>query len=242
MQGKLDEALSLTRGDLESFIVRAHASASDSLKERFPKCAHAKTAVEREEMLRNDLPIMLWHDLRRLRIIRNKIEHESFQPAEGDRDITAGTLKNLIALLQDGTADAPSKPRDWQAFETLAKAHFERMLEIRLTEQVEKSLPDGQVHRFDLASDDGAVLIECKSYTWTKGGNEPAAKLNHARTDALMLKASLAKRKLLVFEDDLHPTTRKSLAELFARRSQAWLGDVEVWRCLNQHFECVNKK
>lgn len=241
MQRKVDEALSLARGDLDSFIVRAHAAASDSLKERFPKCAQAKTALEREEMLRNDVPIMLWHDLRRLRIIRNKIEHESFQPAEGDRDITEGTLKNLIVFLDEGTVGDSPKHRDWQAFETLAKAHFENLLGLRLTEQVEKSFPDGQMHRFDLASDDDTVLIECKSYTWTKGGNEPAAKLNHAKTDALMLKASTARRKLLVFEDDLHPVTRKSLAELFARRSQAWLGDVEVWRCLNGEFTKINR-
>ena len=88
-------------------------------------------------------------------------------------------------------------------------------------------------------ADEGSILIECKSYTWTKSGNEPAAKLNHAKTDALMLKAVTAKRKILVFEDDLHPTSKKSLAELFARRGQAWLGDVEIWRFLNGEFTQV---
>ena len=77
LRQRMDQALSLATGDLEAFIVRANASSSDALKERFPKTATAKTAVEREELLRSDLPLMLWHDLRRLRIIRNKIEHES---------------------------------------------------------------------------------------------------------------------------------------------------------------------
>lgn len=90
-------------------------------------------------------------------------------------------------------------PRDWQAFQTRAELHFETLLGLTLAEQVERSLPDGQVHRFDLGSEEGSVLIECKSYTWTKSGNEPAAKLNHAKTDALTLKASTAKRKILVF-------------------------------------------
>ena len=144
MQRKIDAALSLARGDLDSFIVRAHAVASDSLKERFPKCAQAKTAVEREEMLRNDVPIMLWHDLRRLRIVRNKIEHESFQAPEGDRDITVGTLKNLIAFLDEGTLEAPSKQRDWQAFQTRAKAYFENLLGLPLTEQRSASFPMGK--------------------------------------------------------------------------------------------------
>jgi len=184
---------------------------------------------------------MLWHDLRRLRIIRNKIEHESFQPSEGDRDITVGTLKTLAAYLEESAPQPSSTIRDWQAFPAVAKLYFENLLGVRLREQVERQLADGQNHRFDLASDDGSILIECKSYTWTKGGNEPSAKLNHAKTDAQLLKVSAANRKLLVFEDDLHPTTPKSLAELFARRNQGWLADVEVWRFLNGDFQRVGK-
>ena len=235
----LDRAISLARGDLEAFIVRAHAAASGALKERFPQSAVAQTAIEREEMLRNEIPVMLWHDLRRLRIIRNRVEHENFEPSEGDRDITLGTLKNLDAFFHERTSPPASSSRDWQAFQTLAKAHFEGLLGIPLVEQLEQHLPDGQNHRFDLASQDGSILIECKSYTWTRAGNEPAAKLNQAKTDAQILKASTAKRKLLVFEDDLHPTSRKSLAELFARRNRAWLGDVEVWRCLTGQFDRI---
>jgi hypothetical protein len=97
MQRKIEEALSLARGNVDSFIVRAHVAASDSLKERFPKCARAKTAVEPEEMLRNDVPIMLWHDLRRLRIIRNKIEHEM----KADRPLMAMERPVVSRLLQD---------------------------------------------------------------------------------------------------------------------------------------------
>lgn len=42
----LSQALSLASGDLEAFIVRAHAAASDALKERFSKTAASKTAVD----------------------------------------------------------------------------------------------------------------------------------------------------------------------------------------------------
>jgi hypothetical protein len=31
--------------------------------------------------------------------------------------------------------------------------------------------------KFDLGSDDPPVLVECKSHTWTQGGNIPSAKL-----------------------------------------------------------------
>lgn len=32
-------------------------------------------------------------------------------------------------------------------------------------------------HRFDLGSDAPPVLVECKSHTWTQGGNMPSAKM-----------------------------------------------------------------
>jgi hypothetical protein len=34
-----------------------------------------------------------------------------------------------------------------------------------------------KTHRFDLGSEDPAVIVECKSHTWTLGGNMPSAKL-----------------------------------------------------------------
>jgi hypothetical protein len=30
-------------------------------------------------------------------------------------------------------------------------------------------------HRFDLGSDDPPILVECKSFTWTSGGNSQSA-------------------------------------------------------------------
>jgi hypothetical protein len=32
-------------------------------------------------------------------------------------------------------------------------------------------------HKFDLGSDNPPILVECKSYTWTTGGNSPSAKI-----------------------------------------------------------------
>ena len=34
-----------------------------------------------------------------------------------------------------------------------------------------------KAHRFDLGSENPPVLVECKSHTWTQGGNSPSAKL-----------------------------------------------------------------
>src|SRR6266481_6202109 len=34
-----------------------------------------------------------------------------------------------------------------------------------------------KLHRFDLGSESPPVLVECKSHTWTQGGNMPSAKM-----------------------------------------------------------------
>jgi hypothetical protein len=37
-----------------------------------------------------------------------------------------------------------------------------------------------KLHKFDLGSDNPRILIECKSHTWTQGGNIPRAKMTRA--------------------------------------------------------------
>jgi hypothetical protein len=32
-------------------------------------------------------------------------------------------------------------------------------------------------HNFDLVSDDGTIIVECKNYSWTETGNVPSAKM-----------------------------------------------------------------
>ena len=210
--------------------------------DRFPEIKPLRAFREREEALRNLLPIMLWYDLKRLRILRHKVTHESFEPEEGDIEITRGTINLLIGFLgiEDTiTTSVPVSRRDWRAFQALSKEFFENELGVTLDEEVAFDLPNGETHRFDLASEDSSIFIECKSYTWTSGGNEPAAKLNHAKTDAKYLLASAARRKILAFEDDILPKDGKSLAELFARRNGKWLEDVEIWRYLDGKMECI---
>lgn len=131
--------------------------------------------------------------------------------------------------------------RDWRAFQSLARGYFEKELGVDLVPEILVRLDDGQAHHFDFGSSDENVLIECKSLTFTGTGNDPSSKLNHAKTDAQLLKASHAKRKILAFDDDVHPK-KGSFAELFARRNEVWLADVEVWRHWQGRFERVRPK
>ena len=235
---QMDEVMTQAQGVPEAFVVRAHSVALATLKEKFPEVS-GLTSAERLEALRDKLPKMLWHDLNRLRILRNSIDHENIGATAGDALVVLGTLKNLKEFLRLDEAHTEMPRRDWRAFQDRAKSFFEREVDMELDVEVEIILPDGRAHRFDLVSRDRDVAIECKSYTWTKTGNEPSAKLAQARNDAEMLRSLSVKRKIIVFEDDLRPRDGKSLAELFRRWNGVYLFGVEVWRYLPDQFEAL---
>jgi hypothetical protein len=64
-------------------------------------------------------------------------------------------------------------------FETAARTFFSQQ-GISLVKNF--SVPVGvgeakKMHRFDIGSENPPVLVECKSHTWTQGGNMPSAKM-----------------------------------------------------------------
>ena len=64
-------------------------------------------------------------------------------------------------------------------FETMARGFFEQQ-GISLVKNFTVPVGVGELkklHRFDLGSEIPAVLVECKSHTWTQGGNMPSAKM-----------------------------------------------------------------
>lgn len=86
-----------------------------------------------------------------------------------------------------------------------------------------------KAHRFDLGSDDPPILMECKSYTWTSGGNSPSAKLRSLNEAMLMFSVAPRHfRKLLVMLKHMRGET--SLAFHYARTQGHLVGpDVEIW-------------
>src|SRR5580700_2186923 len=64
-------------------------------------------------------------------------------------------------------------------FESIARSFFNEQ-GIQLTKNF--AAPVGvnvqkKMHRFDLGSENPAVLVECKSHAWTQAGNMPSAKM-----------------------------------------------------------------
>lgn len=84
-------------------------------------------------------------------------------------------------------------------------------------------------HRFDLGSSAPAVLVECKSHTWTQSGNTPSAKLT-VWNEAMYYFHIAPKeyRKIFFVLKNLRRET--SLAAYYLRNYTHLIpSDVEVW-------------
>ncbi len=84
-------------------------------------------------------------------------------------------------------------------------------------------------HEFDLGSKQPPILVECKSYTWTAGGNSPCAKIRSLNEAMLLFSASPpGYRKILVMLK--HSRKQETLAAHYIRTQGHLIGsDVEIW-------------
>ena len=73
-------------------------------------------------------------------------------------------------------------------------------------------------HAFDLGSGNPKVIVECKSHTWTSGGNVPSAKMkNWAEAMFYFYMAPPDYRKIFVVERSVRPGRPESLLTYFLR-------------------------
>jgi hypothetical protein len=86
-----------------------------------------------------------------------------------------------------------------------------------------------KLHRFDLGSSEPPVLVECKSYAWTAGGNSPSAKIRGLNEAMLLFSvAPVEYRKLLVMLR--HLRREESLASNWLRNHGHLVPPaVEIW-------------
>lgn len=127
---------------------------------------------------------------------------------------------------------ATSNTHAGREFEDAVQGYFERQ-GIHL--QRDFALPIGhakkKLHKFDMGSNSPATVVECKSYTWTEGGNSPSAKIRGM--NEVMLHFSVTPRdfrKLLVISKDRHPRSGESLARHYLKTQGHLIGPgIEVW-------------
>jgi len=84
-------------------------------------------------------------------------------------------------------------------------------------------------HRFDLGSEDPAILVECKSFKWTSGGNSPSAKIRNMNEVMLLFSVCPSNyRRILFVLKDLRKNV--SLATHYVRTQGHLIGpDIEIW-------------
>jgi hypothetical protein len=72
--------------------------------------------------------------------------------------------------------------------------------------------------KFDLGSASPPILVECKSYTWTAGGNSPSSKIRAMNEAMLVFSAAPPEyRKILFVLKHLHLRSKVSLAAHYVK-------------------------
>ena len=95
----------------------------------------------------------------------------------------------------------------------------------------------------NVVSADGDIIIECKCYTWTNGGNVPSAKMSTLNEAVLYLRSvNYNARKILAMKKDVRLRTGESLAEYYCRIYGHLLEDIEVWEVAEEGIVNIVRK
>ena len=86
-------------------------------------------------------------------------------------------------------------------------------------------------HAFDLGSENPKVIVECKSHTWTSGGNVPSAKMkNWAEAMFYFHMAPRDYRKIFIVERSVRSGRDETLLGYFLRTQSHMIPPaVEFW-------------
>jgi len=86
-----------------------------------------------------------------------------------------------------------------------------------------------RLHKFDLGREHPPLLVECKSYTWTNGGNSPSAKIRGLNEVMLLFSLAPARYRKILFMLK-HLRKGLSLAGHYVRTQGHLIGpNVEIW-------------
>lgn len=84
-------------------------------------------------------------------------------------------------------------------------------------------------HKFDLGSERPPILVECKSYTWTSGGNSPSAKIRGLNEVMLLFSVAPKRYRKILFVLK-HLRRDVSLAAHYIKTQGHLIGpNIEIW-------------
>ena len=115
-------------------------------------------------------------------------------------------------------------------FEEAAKLFFQQTgILLERSFSVPIGLKIKKPHKFDLGSRQPPILVECKSYTWTSGGNSPSAKIRALNEVMLLFSvAPIEYRKILFVLR--HVKKNLSLASHYIKTQGHLIGpNIEIW-------------
>lgn len=122
-------------------------------------------------------------------------------------------------------------PKVGREFEMLTKKWAENQFgcSFIIGQAVDIGIPP-KPHKFDLVSKDEGIVVECKCYTWTEGGNVPSAKLA-TLDEAILYMRSISRpaHKIIVMQYAWNEKKGVSLAEYFCEKKGHLLDDISVW-------------
>jgi len=137
----------------------------------------------------------------------------------------ATTVENNFQRV--GSANNTQVGREFEEAARLFFAKTKISLQLGFSEKVGYTIKKS--HKFDLGSKKPPILVECKSYMWTSGGNSPSAKIRGL--NEVMLLFSLAPKRyrkiLFVLK---HMRKDVSLADHYIKTQGHLIGPgIEIW-------------
>ena len=115
-------------------------------------------------------------------------------------------------------------------FEEAAQLFFSKtgiLLQLGFSAPVGRKIK--KLHKFDLGSEDPPILVECKSYTWTSGGNSPSAKIRGLNEGMLLFSLAPRRYRKILFVLK-HLRRDVSLASHYIKTQGHLIGSkIEIW-------------
>lgn len=119
------------------------------------------------------------------------------------------------------------KGKDFQIKAAKVLGHY-----FRVEFQTEQPIPIGNPpknHKFDLVSENGKYIGECKNYSWTEGGNVPSAKMGFINEAVFYLQhISSDKYRFVVLRRDVDNNRGETLADYYFRTKKHLLNGILV--------------
>jgi hypothetical protein len=129
-------------------------------------------------------------------------------------------------------------------FEAKAQAFFAQQgLALQRDVTIDIGINGKKPHAFDLGDPKKRVVVECKSHTWTEGGNVPSAKMTAWNQAMYFFYAAPADyRKVFFVLRDFSKKRNETLADYFIRTNPHLIPtDVEIWE-YDEHKGTAEKK